>query len=94
LPIPIRLAVTAGPNVHRLLAKPAGVSRSFAQAAAPSSAPQSPAAPDWFVSMDSNADGDLSRAEFLGTPDQFGQFDADGDGLLSVGEAEKMTPGN
>ncbi|MGE3637827.1 MAG: hypothetical protein AB7G28_04660 [Pirellulales bacterium] len=94
LPIPIRLAVTAGPNVHRLLAKPAGVARSFAQAAAPSSTPQSPTAPDWFVSMDSNADGDLSRAEFLGTPDQFGQFDADGDGLLSVGEAEKMAPGN
>lgn len=90
MPIPIRLAVTVGPNMDRLLAKPTGATRALATAAPPSLPPKSP---DWFISVDSNADGDLARGEFLGTAEQFSQFDADGDGLLSVDEAVKMMPG-
>ena len=83
LPIPIRFAVTLGPQVHTLLSEPTGAARSFApvDAIAP---------PEWFASMDKNRDRDLSRSEFLGTAEQFGQFDADADGLLSVAEAKKM----
>jgi hypothetical protein len=86
LPIPIRLAITLGPQVHQLLAAPTGAARRVA--------PQkSSAPPDWFVSMDKNKDGDLSRSEFLGTIEQFRQFDKDGDGLLSVREALQVKPG-
>jgi hypothetical protein len=38
--------------------------------------------------MDRNADGDLSRGEFLGTPAEFDAMDADHDGLISLDEAE------
>jgi hypothetical protein len=87
IPVPIRLAVTPGPHVHRLLATPT----SSARAIAPREA--APAPPDWFLSMDKNADRDLARGEFLGTTEQFRQFDTDGDGLLSVSEALKLSTG-
>lgn len=45
-------------------------------------------APAWFKAMDRNQDGDISRREFTGTPDQFGRLDADRDGLISPTEAE------
>jgi hypothetical protein len=80
MPIPIRLAITLGPQVHNLLAEPAGAARAIASTS--ESAP-----PDWFASMDKNNDRDLSREEFLGTTKQFKQADADGDGLLNVTEA-------
>jgi Ca2+-binding EF-hand superfamily protein len=83
LPIPIRFAVTLGPQVHVLLAEPAAAARTFAPI-------DEVASPDWFVSMDQNQDRDLSRSEFLGTAEQFAEFDADADGLLSVAEAKKM----
>jgi hypothetical protein len=37
--------------------------------------------------MDRNADGDVSRREFTGSPAAFTRLDADSDGLISVGEA-------
>ncbi len=43
----------------------------------------------WFRKMDRNGDGDVSRREFLGTPEDFKRLDLDGDGLISREEAEK-----
>lgn len=44
--------------------------------------------PVWFRKMDRNGDGDVSRAEFLGTREQFDAIDADRDGLVTLPEAE------
>ena len=44
--------------------------------------------PTWFRKMDRNADGDISRAEFLGTGEQFRKLDLDGDALIGIAEAE------
>jgi Ca2+-binding EF-hand superfamily protein len=57
--------------------------------------------PLWFRRMDRNGDGDVSRAEFLGTPEDFRRIDTDGDGLIDADEAaradawfrKKMSPG-
>jgi hypothetical protein len=87
IPAPIRVAVTLGPHVHNLLAKPAGSVRSIAPRES------APAPPEWFASMDKNNDRDLSLGEFLGTTEQFRQFDSDGDGLLSPTEAQKLNAG-
>lgn len=43
--------------------------------------------PLWFVKMDRNGDGDVSRSEFLGPPEDFAAIDANGDGLISTEEA-------
>lgn len=43
--------------------------------------------PIWFVRMDLNQDGDVSRAEFLGNADDFRMLDTDSDGLISIEEA-------
>src|SRR5262249_50196503 len=45
--------------------------------------------PLWFRKMDRNADGDVSRKEFLGTPEQFKMIDKDEDGLIDLQEAEQ-----
>jgi hypothetical protein len=86
IPVPIRLAVTLGPQVHQLLAKPTGAASTIAPRGASK-------APEWFASMDKNKDGDLARGEFLGTTEQFRQFDENGDSLLSVAEALKLNAG-
>ena len=41
---------------------------------------------DWFVAMDTNSDGELSRREFLGTIEQFDDLDQDNDDCLTVRE--------
>jgi Ca2+-binding EF-hand superfamily protein len=86
LPTPIRLAISLGPQVHQMLKEPTGAARRITPS-------ETPKAPDWFVSMDKNNDGDLARSEFLGTAQQFRQFDADHDGLLSIPEALKVNSG-
>ena len=51
-------------------------------------------APDWFLRMDRNGDGDVSAREFAGPPALFKRIDTDGDGLISPEEArafEKMS---
>lgn len=49
--------------------------------------PRAAGGPDWFIAMDRNADGDLSRREFLGKTALFTALDSDADGLLSTEEA-------
>jgi hypothetical protein len=44
--------------------------------------------PTWFARMDRNGDGDVSRREFLGTPEQFDPLDLDRDEVISPDEAE------
>jgi len=43
--------------------------------------------PEWFVRMDRNGDGDISRREFLGNREQFKKLDANGDGFIEAKEA-------
>jgi Ca2+-binding EF-hand superfamily protein len=45
--------------------------------------------PAWFLKMDRNRDGDVSRQEFLGPPALFRRLDSDGDGLIAPPEAEQ-----
>lgn len=48
--------------------------------------------PPWFRAMDRNRDGDLSRAEYLGSPADFDRLDADRDALLTPAEAAPGGP--
>ena len=43
--------------------------------------------PVWFTAMDTNRDGDVSRAEFVGPARAFDRIDSDGDGLINAEEA-------
>jgi hypothetical protein len=44
--------------------------------------------PVWFQRMDRNRDGDVSRKEFLGTPEMFENLDKNADGLISTQESQ------
>jgi Ca2+-binding EF-hand superfamily protein len=44
--------------------------------------------PDWFLAMDRNGDGAVSRQEFIGASAVFQRLDSDRDGLLDAEEAE------
>ena len=46
------------------------------------------AGPVWFRKMDRNADGDVSKGEFLGGKDDFDTLDANADGLITLQEAQ------
>ncbi len=44
-------------------------------------------APGWFVRMDVNGDGEISRREFPGSRQQFNKFDKDKDGFITTAES-------
>lgn len=44
--------------------------------------------PSWFLAMDRNRDGEISRREFTGPPTAFTRLDANSDASISVSEAE------
>ena len=92
-PTAIRLAIAQGPQVHTQLASPVSAERVLSSRAGEEESSQ-PTAPPWFMDMDRNHDGDLSRGEFLGTSEQFTQFDRDEDGLVSGQEAQKLDDNN
>lgn len=79
IPIRIRLAVALGPKVHDLLA--------LETRSVPRMQKTEASAPDWFVGMDLDHDGDLTRDEFLGSHDKFRKLDKNVDGLISLAEA-------
>lgn len=55
-----------------------------------SQATQDADTPTWFYHADLNADGDISRSEFLGTASQFESLDLNGDLFISADEALKF----
>jgi Ca2+-binding EF-hand superfamily protein len=76
--IPQRLvcAIVRGPNAERSMPAPRAT-----QSAANADAPP------WLTAMDQNADGEVSRREFLGTLEQFSRLDVNGDGSIDAAEA-------
>lgn len=44
--------------------------------------------PKWFLAMDRNGDGVVTREEFVGRPERFAALDKDGDGRITAAEAE------
>lgn len=74
-----RLCIGRGPVVDNVLS-----SLRSARTEAPATVV---AGPEWFVRMDRNRDGDVTRSEFPGNDEQFATLDADGDELVSAAEA-------
>jgi Ca2+-binding EF-hand superfamily protein len=94
--VPRRFTVSAGQG-NGFGGRRVRVNRAPGQMGEPSKGPV------WFRKMDRNGDGDVSRAEFLGTEEDFRKIDEDGDGLISLEEAiryeaklkkSKPTPGD
>jgi Ca2+-binding EF-hand superfamily protein len=54
------------------------------------SATSETALPHWFPHADLNADGDVSRREFLGSDVQFDRMDSDRDGYISAAESSAL----
>lgn len=46
-------------------------------------------APEWFLAMDRNRDGDISSREFIGDEPAFQRLDRNGDLLISPDEINK-----
>jgi Ca2+-binding EF-hand superfamily protein len=83
LPQRFRLVVADGPSVPS-----PGVRDLAGGMGAPAAADAPGRGPVWFRKMDRNGDGDVSRAEWLGSKEDFDRIDTDGDGLISAAEAE------
>ncbi len=86
----VRVVLGRGPSAHiplRKVRRVAGVPTTEQDPTQPAPTQPAPPPPDWFTGLDTNADGDISRAEFLGTDQQFSKLDGDGDGLISILEA-------
>lgn len=79
---PIRVCIGLGAIVHEELANLRNTQ--------PTKPMETIVGPQWFVRMDRNQDGDLTRGEFPGTDEQFVSLDADGDALISASEANEF----
>lgn len=79
---PIRVCIGLGAIVHEELAN--------LRSTQPTTPVETIIGPQWFVRMDRNQDGDLTRDEFPGTDEQFAALDADGDLLISASEANEF----
>jgi hypothetical protein len=79
---PIRVCIGLGAIVHEELAN--------LRSAQPAAPVETIVGPQWFVRMDRNQDGDLTRGEFPGMDEQFVALDADGDALISASEANEF----
>jgi hypothetical protein len=55
--------------------------------------PPSEESPGWFIAMDANRDGEISRREFLGGRAKFESLDIDSNGFLELPEAVKTVSG-
>jgi Ca2+-binding EF-hand superfamily protein len=81
-PVTIRLAIARGNETYQYLNK--GLLSRPPPRATNDNIGQGPA---WFIRMDTNGDGDVTRREFLGDDEQFQRLDANGDGVVEVKEA-------
>jgi hypothetical protein len=59
--------------------------------ATPAIAASGPQPPTWFTRADLNADGEISRREFLGAPDQLSNLDLSRDGFITPDEATETS---
>lgn len=84
----LRLAIARGTETYRYLSK--GTKRTFRRGypGAADSADAAMPGSEWFTAMDTNADGDVTAREFLGTAEQFQSLDANGDGILEASEVK------
>lgn len=83
LPTTIRLAIARGNETYQFLNKGMSFKPRRAMVSGEIDAPA------WFRSMDTNADGDVTRREFLGDDEQFKRLDANDNGLLEPAEARE-----
>ena len=83
VPTAIRLSVANGPVIHDHLDR---------ETVAIRNEETSPVElPDWFVGMDRNRDGELSRSEFPGSTKKFNEYDQDRNGVISGLEVQDKT---
>ncbi len=86
--VPRLLAIQSTSSGLRMFANPESPRGFVETMAAPPTRAAPAEGPAWFVKMDRNGDGDVSRREFLGPLELFRKLDTDGDGLISPTEAK------
>ena len=85
MPVEMSVTFSRGPNYSGRYQRKGGGIRPLRTVAS------APKGPNWFVRMDKNGDGDLTRREFLGGKEKFKQLDTNSDGFIERKEAEAVT---
>jgi hypothetical protein len=83
-PAKIRLAIARGNETYKYLSRGQDIKKFNPPS---DTLGQGPA---WFIRMDTNGDGDVTRREFLGDEEQFKRLDTDGDGAISYEEVSRL----